>query len=111
MNLRWQKSSYCSEGASCVHVAATPEAIHITESGDPTGAVLTAAPAAFAALLARLKDEPAALSPTVEVTYGENGTVRLRTATAPHTVVTTDRPKWNAFVLGVRAGEFDHFGA
>lgn len=57
MNLRWQKSSYCSEGASCVHVGATTETIHLTESSDPTGAILTANPAAFDALLAVLKEE------------------------------------------------------
>jgi hypothetical protein len=57
MNPRWQKSSYCSEGASCVHVATTPHRIHLTETGDPTESILTAAPAAFAALLATLKLE------------------------------------------------------
>jgi hypothetical protein len=56
----WQKSSYCGEGESCVHIATapttpTPETIHLTESGDPTGAILTAAPAAFDALLTTLK--------------------------------------------------------
>ncbi|MPY55047.1 DUF397 domain-containing protein [Streptomyces sp. K1PN6] len=54
MNPRWQKSSYCSEGASCVHVAATPGTIHLTESGDPGGAILKATPAAFNAFLALL---------------------------------------------------------
>jgi hypothetical protein len=32
----------------------------------------------------------------------------VRPAT-PDTVVTTNRRKWEAFVLGVQAGEFDHF--
>ncbi|MFE0511578.1 DUF397 domain-containing protein [Streptomyces sp. NPDC058964] len=53
----WQKSSYCGEGESCVHVAATPATLHITESGDPAGSILTAAPTAFAALLRTLKTE------------------------------------------------------
>ncbi|MGW0334513.1 DUF397 domain-containing protein [Streptomyces sp. NPDC003011] len=57
MKSDWQKSSYCSEGASCVHVATTAETIHLTESSDPTGAILTATPAAFDALLAVLKGE------------------------------------------------------
>ncbi|MEV0529829.1 DUF397 domain-containing protein [Streptomyces sp. NPDC050439] len=49
----WQKSSYCQEGDACVHVAAAPTGtvIQLTESADPTGAILTARPAAFAALL------------------------------------------------------------
>ncbi|MFF3503746.1 DUF397 domain-containing protein [Streptomyces sp. NPDC003247] len=51
-----QKSSYCAQGESCVHISAahapSPATIHLTESADPTGAVLSATPAAFAALLA-----------------------------------------------------------
>jgi hypothetical protein len=58
MTPRWQKSSYCSEGASCVHVATTAaETIHLTESSDPARAILTATPAAFDALLTVLKKE------------------------------------------------------
>ncbi|MBT2674495.1 DUF397 domain-containing protein [Streptomyces sp. ISL-14] len=57
MDARWQTSSYCSEGASCVHVATTSETLHLTESSDPTGAILTATPAAFHALLTTLKKE------------------------------------------------------
>ncbi|MFF3613847.1 DUF397 domain-containing protein [Streptomyces sp. NPDC002580] len=54
----WQKSSYCGEGEACVHVAgATTPAIHLTESADPGGAVLTAAPAAFRSLLQVLKKD------------------------------------------------------
>ncbi|MEV0117936.1 DUF397 domain-containing protein [Streptomyces sp. NPDC050844] len=52
----WQKSSYCSEGSSCVHVAAsiTGTAVHLTESADPSGAILTAPPEAFSALIRTL---------------------------------------------------------
>ncbi|MER6091494.1 DUF397 domain-containing protein [Streptomyces bluensis] len=60
--MNWQKSSYCSEGNSCVHVAMTPGTIHLTESSDPTGAILKATPAAFNALLTTLttpKKDPA----------------------------------------------------
>ncbi|WP_406170984.1 DUF397 domain-containing protein [Streptomyces sp. NBC_00996] len=52
----WQKSSYCPEGNSCVHIGATPQTIHLTESGDPTGSILTATPAAFDALVHVLKE-------------------------------------------------------
>ncbi|WP_328554706.1 DUF397 domain-containing protein [Streptomyces sp. NBC_00358] len=57
--LRWQKSSYCPEGNSCLHVAGerASGAIHLTESADPRGAILTAAPAAFRSLLGSLKKE------------------------------------------------------
>lgn len=108
MNLTWQRSSYCSEGNSCIHVAATPSAIHITETSDPTGAILTTTPGAFAAFLTALKSHTHPTPAPIEVTFAEDDeTVRIRSTTRPDTVVTTDRPKWDAFVLGVRAGEFD----
>ncbi|MGW3413926.1 DUF397 domain-containing protein [Streptomyces sp. NPDC000888] len=51
----WQKSSYCAQGESCVHVAATAETVHLTESGDPTRAILSTHPDTFGALLQALK--------------------------------------------------------
>jgi hypothetical protein len=48
----------------------------------------------------------------IEIAFGgdeENDPVYLRTSTEPDNIVTTTRRKWNAFVLGVKAGEFDHF--
>lgn len=59
MNLPWQKSSYCSEGEACVHIAPHTGTIHLTESSDPTRAILTATPTAFGALLLVLKKETA----------------------------------------------------
>lgn len=57
--LTWQKSSYCPEGNSCVHViGAETGTIHLTESGDPTGAILAATPTAFRTLLLALKESP-----------------------------------------------------
>ncbi|MGW0535943.1 DUF397 domain-containing protein [Streptomyces sp. NPDC003032] len=52
----WQKSSYCGQGDSCLHVAAaSSRTVHLMESSDPTGAILTAAPTAFAALIRHTK--------------------------------------------------------
>ncbi|MEV5595930.1 DUF397 domain-containing protein [Streptomyces sp. NPDC052496] len=45
----------------------------------------------------------------IEVAFGDDGHVYLRTNTEPDNVVVTTRAKWDAFVLGVKAGEFDHF--
>ncbi|MFI7322125.1 DUF397 domain-containing protein [Streptomyces venezuelae] len=54
--LTWQKSSYCQEGNSCVHIATDPTGtIHLTESSDPTAAILRTTPTAFAALLRTTK--------------------------------------------------------
>ncbi|MGW0821999.1 DUF397 domain-containing protein [Streptomyces sp. NPDC002845] len=53
--LSWQKSSYCQEGDACVHISVGPETIDVTESADPTQAILTAAPEVFRAFLHSLK--------------------------------------------------------
>ncbi|MFD7707742.1 DUF397 domain-containing protein [Streptomyces sp. NPDC059785] len=60
----WQKSSYCAQGDACLHVSHGQIAIHLTESADPTHAVLLAAPAAFAAFLGSLKASGAPDTPT-----------------------------------------------
>ncbi|WP_392671828.1 DUF397 domain-containing protein [Streptomyces sp. LN785] len=51
----WQKSSYCAQGNSCLHVAAQDSTVHVTESSDPSGAILRTTPAAWAALLRTVK--------------------------------------------------------
>ncbi|MFD7945721.1 DUF397 domain-containing protein [Streptomyces sp. NPDC059744] len=53
---QWQKSSYCGQGESCIHVAAHDDTINVMESGDPTGATLRTTPAAWAALVRTVKD-------------------------------------------------------
>ncbi|MGW4228439.1 DUF397 domain-containing protein [Streptomyces sp. NPDC004980] len=55
---QWQKSSYCGQGESCVHVAARHGAVHVTESSDPTGAIIHTTPAAWAALVRSVKTIP-----------------------------------------------------
>ncbi|MGW6025119.1 DUF397 domain-containing protein [Streptomyces sp. NPDC055214] len=47
--------------------------------------------------------------PWIEIAYGMEDAVYLRETSDPENVVTTTRKKWDAFVLGVQAGEFDHF--
>ncbi|MGW0575178.1 DUF397 domain-containing protein [Streptomyces sp. NPDC002920] len=53
--------------------------------------------------------------PWIEIAFGEGAEddgeapVYLRVTNDPDNVVTTNRRKWDAFVLGVQAGEFDHF--
>ncbi|MFC4611653.1 DUF397 domain-containing protein [Streptomyces maoxianensis] len=49
----WRKSSYSSDaGGACVEVAAHPLAVHIRDSKNLTGPVLTVPPAAWAAFVA-----------------------------------------------------------
>ncbi|WP_329300479.1 DUF397 domain-containing protein [Streptomyces sp. NBC_00659] len=47
--------------------------------------------------------------PWIEIAFGEDDLVYIRETGDPENVVTTTRRKWDAFVLGVQAGEFDHF--
>ncbi|MDF6019785.1 DUF397 domain-containing protein [Streptomyces sp. JH34] len=54
--LAWQKSSYCAQGNSCVHVATDHGSVALTESGDPSGAILRTSPAAWAALIRTVKE-------------------------------------------------------
>lgn len=98
----WQKSSYCAQGEACLNVASDATGVIVTESSDPDGLILHTTPDAFASLAHALKTgDP---SPDIAVTHTRDGLVRVGG------VVTTTHEKWHAFVLGVRAGEFDHFG-
>ncbi|MFC8074341.1 DUF397 domain-containing protein [Streptomyces sp. NPDC057307] len=47
----------------------------------------------------------------VYVSAADDGTIKLRESDDPDTVVTTTPEKLRAFILGVKAGEFDHFAA
>jgi uncharacterized protein DUF397 len=38
--LHWRKSPYSGDGSNCVEIAATPTAIHIRDSKNPTGPCL-----------------------------------------------------------------------
>ncbi|MFJ7491072.1 DUF397 domain-containing protein [Streptomyces sp. NPDC097727] len=52
----WQRSSYCGQGESCLHVAARDSTVELTESSDLTGAILHTTPAAWDALVRALKE-------------------------------------------------------
>ncbi|WP_432013965.1 DUF397 domain-containing protein [Streptomyces cucumeris] len=45
----------------------------------------------------------------LEVAVAPDGRIHLRESDAPRTVVITTPAKWEAFVRGVKAGEFDDF--
>jgi hypothetical protein len=47
--------------------------------------------------------------PWLEVASGPDELIYIRETSDPENVVTTTQRKWDAFVLGVLAGEFDHF--
>ncbi|MEV7196757.1 DUF397 domain-containing protein [Streptomyces sp. NPDC093510] len=59
----WQKSSYCGQGDSCVHVTATATGtVKLTESSDPTRAILSTSLEAFSAFIRNTK-RPAGAEP------------------------------------------------
>lgn len=103
---KWQKSSYCGEGDACLNVSSDASGVHLTESGDPDGVILRTTPEAFASLLHAIKTNGD--SPRIAISHTPDGLVHLTSPDADRPVVTTSA-KWHAFILGVRAGEFDHF--
>jgi hypothetical protein len=61
-------------------------------------------------------DDVTGPGPWIELAFGKGdgeddpeAPVYIRETSDPDNVVTTNRRKWDAFVLGVQAGEFDHF--
>lgn len=54
-------------------------------------------------------DDETGPGPWIEIAFGPDDLVYLRETSDPENVVTTTRTKWDAFAMGVRAGEFDHF--
>ena len=52
----WQKSSYCAQGEACMHIAADQGSVALTESSDPSGAILRTSPSAWAALIRAVKE-------------------------------------------------------
>lgn len=47
----------------------------------------------------------------IEATVGDDGLIYIRDTEQPDVVAVTTAAKWDAFVKGVKAGEFDHFVA
>ncbi|MFE4366840.1 DUF397 domain-containing protein [Streptomyces sp. NPDC056835] len=45
----------------------------------------------------------------VNVAAADDGTIKIQESDEPDTIVTTTPEKLRAFILGVKAGEFDHF--
>ncbi|GAA0905726.1 MULTISPECIES: DUF397 domain-containing protein [Streptomyces violaceusniger group] len=45
----------------------------------------------------------------LEVAVGPDDQILMRESNDPETVVVTTRAKWDAFIKGVKAGEFDDF--
>jgi hypothetical protein len=48
---------------------------------------------------------------SLEATVGDDGMIYIRETERPEVVAMTTPGKWEAFVKGVRDGEFDHFVA
>jgi hypothetical protein len=46
---------------------------------------------------------------SLEATVGDDGLIYIRETDQPEVVAVTTPAKWEAFVKGVKAGEFDHF--
>ncbi|MFI0721790.1 hypothetical protein ACH4UA_24665 [Streptomyces sp. NPDC020939] len=66
-------------------------------------------------MVGRFVNDPTALQErtcvALEATVGDDGMVYIRETEQPDVVAVTTTAKWEAFVKGVLAGEFDHFAA
>ncbi|MFE3498747.1 DUF397 domain-containing protein [Kitasatospora sp. NPDC059160] len=52
-SLQWFKSSYStSDGGECIEVAHSPSAVHVRDSKDKAGPILTFSPEAWSAFIA-----------------------------------------------------------
>ncbi|MDF3142387.1 MULTISPECIES: DUF397 domain-containing protein [unclassified Streptomyces] len=57
MKTAWFKSSYSgSQGGKCVEVAAHPSAVHVRDSKNQDGAILSVAPSAWTTFIGRIAD-------------------------------------------------------
>ncbi|MEU1806692.1 DUF397 domain-containing protein [Streptomyces sp. NPDC019937] len=54
-------------------------------------------------------DEDEEAGAYLEVAAGPDGRIYMRESNDPETVVVTTQAKWEAFLKGVKAGEFDDF--
>ncbi|MFD7507578.1 DUF397 domain-containing protein [Streptomyces sp. NPDC059850] len=54
-------------------------------------------------------DEDEEAGAYLEVAAGPDGQIYMRESNDPETVVVTSQAKWEAFLKGVKAGEFDDF--
>ncbi|MEV7421339.1 MULTISPECIES: DUF397 domain-containing protein [unclassified Streptomyces] len=45
----------------------------------------------------------------INVAAADDGTIKLVESDSPDVIVTTTPEKLKAFILGIKAGEFDHF--
>jgi hypothetical protein len=108
--LGWQKSSFSGsgDGNACVELASAPgNRIRLRESDRPAQE-LDLDTGRLGHLLQAVKADR--VPERIDVSFDPDGEqVHLRETSAPDVTVTTTSTKWNAFVLGVRAGEFDHF--
>ncbi|KAF0650585.1 MULTISPECIES: DUF397 domain-containing protein [Streptomyces] len=101
----WRKSSHCATGDACIHLAPAPQgAVRLTESSDPSGTVLTLAPATWRAWRRAIGD---GRLPRPDAEPGPGGRLLLRSPDDQGLVVTTTTAQWEAFAAGVRDGEFD----
>lgn len=81
---------------------------HGPHAGTPTGVAFHRAARDEKLTWHRATDDPDAES-CLEIAVGHDGMVRIRSSNRPEVVAVTTPAKWEAFVRGVKAGEFDHF--
>lgn len=99
----WRKAGGCAHG-DCVEVRRTAAGVEVRDSKQPDGPVLTFDEPAWRRLLSTLRAD---LRPA-GVYRDDDGDVELWQKQAGRLVIlTVSQEDWDAFVGGVRGGEFD----
>ncbi len=97
---QFRKSSASGpNGGNCVEVRTSHHAVDVRHSKDPHGRILTFTPAAWRTLLTDLL----AGAPTSIVHHRPDGDVQMHHGISTLTFTTSE---WNAFLAGVKNGEF-----
>ncbi|WP_190813204.1 DUF397 domain-containing protein [Saccharopolyspora pogona] len=105
----WFKSSFSNPSQACVEVRFSDRAVHVRDSKDRgEGPVISVSGNAWSTLLAEVAGRlPVGTSRTIRIVHRTDGGADLQSLPARSLTLSYTATEWDAFVAGVRAGEFD----
>ncbi|QIZ38416.1 DUF397 domain-containing protein [Saccharopolyspora sp. ASAGF58] len=105
----WFKSSFSNPSQACVEVRFSDRAVYVRDSKDcGEGPVISVSGNAWSTLLAEVAGRlPVGTSGTIRIVHRTDGGADLQSLPARSLTLSYTAAEWDAFVAGVRAGEFD----
>ncbi|MGI8305576.1 DUF397 domain-containing protein [Saccharopolyspora hattusasensis] len=105
----WFKSSFSNPSQNCVEIRFADGLVHVRDSKDRgEGPVISAPGNAWSTLLAEVAGRlPVGTSGTIRIVHRTDGGADLQSLPARSLTLSYTAAEWDAFVAGVRAGEFD----